>query len=207
MALLQQQATNVEIRIELLMAVREILRNAIMTMAALRDPDARFLGWKHPPTIAVQSVYEAYGYASASVRSFHPSPAEIAQAERVASWLAWLRRIVGPDALHRFTAWSLGVPIWRIAQREGCGERQIMRRIDRSVAEIILEFTGVDIPVEQTEEPIKGAPTFAVIFQKPDRSSAAHTGQAMKIYIGGRGMWRNGRWLRDGTHRLNKFII
>jgi len=184
---------------ELLLTVREILRNALMTMAAARDPDKRYQGWRSSGLEPVHSIQEAYGYASASVRAFTPSAAEISQAERVAPWLAWLRRDLGDDALRRITAWALGVPAWRLAQREDCSERQVMRRIDRSVAAVIAHFLGDTITVEYLDEPAKTQPTFALSFA-PDRTTDATSTVPMKIYVGGRGMWRNGRWLRGGQH-------
>lgn len=192
-----------DVRTEVLLAMREILRYAIMTLAALPDPDARFLGWAQMPVNVVHSVKEAYGYSSTFVRRFQPTPAHVQQMERVGPWLAWMRRECGEEALQRLIGWSMGVPAWKLGQREGCSEKTVMNRMDRSVAAVIRQFSGADIVVEEVEEPIDGV-KYAVIFERPDATSNSPV-KFMKIYIGGRGMWRGGKYLRDGSHRAEKY--
>ena len=80
---------------ELLQAMREIVRIAIMTLAALRDPDRRYQGFASMPQNVVHDVREAYGYSSATVREFIPSAFHISQMEVVLPWLAWVRREEG----------------------------------------------------------------------------------------------------------------
>ena len=121
-----------EIRQELLAAMREIIRYAVMTLNAVRDPDARYRGWSKLPTTIVRDVQEAYGYSTPWVRRFSPTARDITQMEVVMPWLAWLRREEGQDAIRRIIAWSLGVSVWRIGQREECSESTVMNRIDRS---------------------------------------------------------------------------
>jgi hypothetical protein len=191
-----------DIRAELLIAMREIVRYAVMTLNALRDPDARYLGWSRLPQPLIRDVAEAYGYSSAAVRRFHPTPQEVAQMEVVLPWLAWLRREEGEVAVRRILAWALGVTLWRLGQREDCSDRTILNRIDRSVAKIIRRFAGPDIPVEIIEEPFKGA-VYAMIWEK---SPGPVMGEVtlMRIYVGGKGMWKAGRWLRNGTEKLDR---
>lgn len=191
-----------DIRPELLAAMREIIRYAVMTLNALQDPDRKYLGWAQLPMHVVHDTRQAYGYSSAWVRSFQPTAHDISQMEVVAGWLAWLRRMEGEIALRRIIAWSLGVAHWRQGQREQCSDRTIQNRIDRSVSAIIKQFTGTDIPVERVEEPYKGA-IYAIIFDPPDQTSEGVV-KPMKIYIGGQGMWKDGKWLNDGTYRLRK---
>jgi hypothetical protein len=92
----------------------------------------------------------------------------------------------------------LGVSVWRIAQREEVSEATIQNRIDRSVARIIRQFVGVNIPVERIEEPYQGV-AYAIIFEK----ATGEVGEVkfMKIYVGGKGMWRAGRYLKDRDTR------
>lgn len=178
---------------ELLEAMREIVRLAIVTLAALRDPDRRFLGYASLPQNVVHDVREAYGYSSATVREFIPSAFHISQMEVVLPWLAWVRREEGDMAIRRIIGWSMGAAIWRLGQREKCSERTIHNRIDRSVCAIIRKFADVNLDVEVVEEPFKGA-THAMVFERPSGTDGPVLIQ--KVYIGGVGMMRGGRRLR-----------
>jgi hypothetical protein len=51
-----------EIRQELLAAMREIIRESVMTLHALPDPDARYRGWSQFPAMFVRDASEAYGW-------------------------------------------------------------------------------------------------------------------------------------------------
>jgi hypothetical protein len=179
---------------ELLAAMREILRRAVMTLAALRDPDRRFLGLSQMPQHVVHDVKEAYGYSSASVRDFQPSAYEIEQADVVLPWLAWLRREHGDVECRRFIGWSMGAQVWRLAKREKCSERTIHNRIDRSVALMIERFVGAEIEVERIEEPYKHAP-YALIFE---RVPGPHGSPVVvrKVYVGGIGFMKGNKRLR-----------
>lgn len=184
-----------EIRRELLEAVREILRYAILTLHAVRDPDRRYLGWANLPQTIVHDVADAYGYSTPWVRRFSPTAQDISQMERVLPWLAWLRREEGQPAIRRIIAWSMGVSTWRIGQREQCSDATIMNRINRSTARIIREFANVNLEIEYLDEPYKGA-VYAIIWEIP-KGPAASLVRPSKVYIGGRGMYRGGRPIRD----------
>jgi hypothetical protein len=191
-----------DIRLEVLQAVREIIRYAILTLNAVRDPDARYRGWSQLPVTIVRDVADAYGYSTPWVRKFSPTARDVSQMEIVLPWLAWLRREEGQDSIRRIIAWSLGVSLWRLAQREEVSEATISNRIDRSVAKIIQQWVGANIPVERIEEPYQGQ-TYAMIWEK---SPGPVTGQIrhMRIYIGGKGLWRRGRFLRDNEHKIQR---
>jgi Domain of unknown function (DUF6362) len=191
-----------DIRQELLAAMREIIRYAVMTLNAVRDPDAHYRGWAKLPTTIVRDIADAYGYSTPWVRRFSPTPRDVQQMEAVMPWLAWLRREEGQVAIRRIIAWSLGVSLWRIGQREECSDQTILNRIDRSVARIIKNFTNADIPIEYIEEPYQGV-VYAMIFEKPP---GPVTGEItlMRIYVGGKGIWKAGRYLRDGTHKIER---
>lgn len=188
---------------QLLAAVREILRRAVMTMAALRDPDRRFLGIAQMPQHVVHDVQEAYGYSSASVRDFQPSAYEIAQADVVLPWLAWLRRTHGDIECRRFIGWAMGAAVWRLAKREGCSDRTIHNRIDRSVSLMIAQFVGANISVETIEEPYRDAP-FALVFERP----AGQDGpvEIRKVYVGGIGFVKGGKRLRTAQETVSEKI-
>jgi hypothetical protein len=190
-----------DIRQELLAAMREIIRDSVKTLHAIQDPDARFRGWAKLPANFIREAQEAYGYSAPSVRQWQPTPRHLDQMMAVMPCLAWLRREEGQDAIRRIWAWALGVSLWRIGQREQCSDQTILNRIDRSIIRIIHQFTGADIPVEYVDEPLDGV-VYAIIFEKAPGPVTGEI-QFMKIHIGGKGMWRQGRgYLRDGTHKI-----
>lgn len=178
---------------ELLEAMKEIVRVAIVTLAALRDPDRRYLGYASLPQNVVHDVREAYGYSSVSVREFIPSAFHISQMEVVLPWLAWIRREEGEQSIRRIIGWAMGATAWRLGSREGCSDRTIHNRIERSICAIIRKFAGVDLDVERVEEPYKGA-SYAMVFERPTGTEAPVLIQ--KVYVGGMGMMKNGRRLR-----------
>lgn len=195
---------------DLVVAMREIIRYALMTLHALRDPDRKYLGMAKMPVEIVHDTQQAYGYSAARVRRFHPSPADIDQMERVLPWLAWLRREEREDDVRRIIAWAMGAPLWSLGQREGCSDRTILNRIDRSICRIIEKFTGTIIEIEKINEPYKGT-AYAMIFEPTARTSNGEVRPA-KIYISDKGFWRTrgdgkpGRWLdnRHGKFDLEK---
>jgi hypothetical protein len=189
-----------EIPSELLGAMREIVRYAIMTLAALRDPDAKYLGLAQMPAHVVHDIQQAYGYSSTSVRSFRPSPFEIEQMDTVLPWVAWVRQQEGDLACRRIIGWAMGAPLWRLGQREQCSDRTIMNRIDRSIAAIILKFAGVGITVERIDEPYKGT-HYAMILEKPAGPHGAVF--IRKVYVGGLGYVRNGKRMRDSADKFH----
>jgi Domain of unknown function (DUF6362) len=193
-----------QIRTELLIAVREILRYALLTLNAVRDPDRRYRGFAKLPQTIVHDVSDAYGYSTPWIRRFSPTAHDISQMEVVLPWLAWLRRTEGQTAIRRLIAWSLGVSVWRIGQREQCSDATILNRINRSTAAIIREFCGVQLEVEHVEEPYKGV-VYAMVWEYPTGSSGK-TVIPMRIYVGGRGLWKAGKWLRTGEEKAEKYL-
>lgn len=185
---------------ELISAMREIVRYAVMTLAVLPDPDRKYLGLAKMPVQVIHDVQEAYGYSSAWVRKFTPSPRHIEQMDVVMPWLAWLRREEGEQALRRIMGWAMGAPMWRLGQREGCSDRTILNRIDRSITHIIAQFAGNDLPVEYIEEPYRGA-EYAIIFEHPDPTSNNPV-KLMRIYVGGKGFWQAGKYQDRGHQKF-----
>lgn len=185
--------TESDVSAELVEAMREIIRVAIITLAALRDPDRRFMGYASLPQNVIHDVREAYGYSSATVREFIPSAFHISQMEVVLPWLAWVRREEGERAIRRIIGWAMGASIWRLGYREECSERTIHNRIDRSVCAIIRKFAGANIEVERVNEPYKGA-NYAMVFERPTGTEAPVLIQ--KVYVGGMGMMKGSKRLR-----------
>lgn len=186
---------------ELLHALREIIRRAVMTLAAVRDPDRRHLGWSSLPMNIVHDVQDAYGYSSASARNFAPSPHEVEQMEVVLPWIAWIRREEGEAACRRILGWAMGAALWRLGQREKCSDRTINNRIDRSICAIVRRFVGVNVEIERLEEPYKGT-NYALVIEKPH---GPHGGEVeiKKVYIGGMGFMKGGKRLRSGVEAID----
>lgn len=188
----------------MLAALREAVRRAILTLAALRDPDARFLAVRSGWSIeTVRAVEESYGYSKPRVRGFRPTPADISQMEIVAGWLAWLRREQGDYALRRIIGWAMAVPLWRLGERESCSERTIVNRIDRSMNAILKEFGDIDAEVEVIEEQ-KPATPHAFSTPVQGHVTAGVRKQKGKVYIAGIGIMKDGRVWRNGTERLDE---
>lgn len=190
---------------DMLRALREAVRQAILVMDALGSNDARFLamgsawaGTGDDPTLA-------YGYGETRIR-ITPSAKEISQAETVAGWLSWLGANHGAGDVVRIQRWASGMPVWQIADREGCSDRTVNNRIDRSLVLILAEFGDIDVALETIEEPL-GKP-YGLGFAAPDAVSCIPgvlTGA--KVFIGGLGWMRkrqdDPRWRthQDGHHR------
>ena len=93
--------------------------------------------------------------------------------------------------------------MWVQAQREGCTERTIINRIDRSMAAILTEFLDEETSVEPIEEPA------ALPVRHYHASWEATTGAAGtredfgKVFVNGVGFMRNGRRLRDGREKAD----
>lgn len=187
---------------ELLAAIRELIRLAVKTLVALQDPDAKYLGWARMPMHVVHEARHAYGRDDVREPKFRPNPKEISQMEFIGPWLAWLRREEGDRALRRIMAWSMNVPMWKIGQREGCSDRTVMNRIDRSIAAIVGNFVNVDVTIEVVDEPHKGA-VYAAIFEKPP---GPHGGEVIlrKVYVSEKGFMKGGRKMRSGIERYDQ---
>lgn len=186
----------------IILAVREIIRRAILTYKALPDPDASFLN-SSPYRDVVQDYRDAYNRSELALR-FTPTPYEIDQAETVMDWLYWLRR-TNDDAHARLFRWALGVPMYRLSQIENVTEKTIKSRIDASVASIIHHFFGASLQVEEVDEPYKKTP-FAFVEEKP-RADKFEKVVARKVYIHSKGYFINGRPWRDGQHKIKEKML
>lgn len=180
-------------------AFKEIVRRAIMTLLALKDPDRRWQsmsdGWL---LSTVRDAREAYGY---SEYRWEPSAHDISQMEVVAGWLAWLRRTEGEGALRRIIAWTLAVPWWKLGQRERCSERTVRNRLDRSMASMVQRFASVDLSVEEVEDS-KVATPYAMVLEKPSDTDGPVV--LRKIYIYDQGFMIGSRKWRDGREKAEK---
>jgi len=175
-----------------LAAVRELIRYAIMTLSALKDPDRKYMGMAKLPMNVVHDTQEAYGWSSAIVRSFRPTAQDITQMEFFSGWLAWLRRTESEMALRRIIGWSMGAALWRLGQREGCSGDTIMNRINRSIAAMIKHFAGANIEITIVDEPYKDAVYATQVEKVPGPHGEC---VLMKVYISDYGFMRGGRKL------------
>ena len=208
---------------QLLSSLKETIREAWLTLAALPDPDSRFrrglgFGW-------VFQTIDDYRSDGLTRCKPTPSPEDISEAEVVFEWLAWLRRQSEPEggefSIIRIAAWSLGTMGWQMAQRENCSEKTIHNRIDRSVAEILDEFIVPTID-ERTEacllsmaadaaniapinEPETRRERIRGFTPAPERPISGPLEDAGKVYIAGVGMMFRGKKYRSTCDAAEEF--
>lgn len=112
---------------ELLPHVRELLRRAILTLAAVpacRGPQ----GPQNPLSgRMIHDAVEAYGYQPPAVRLFTPSPRDISIYLDVLEMLSWYQREYGETKVKVFVAWAFDLPFrviaWQIKRSEDTVQR------------------------------------------------------------------------------------
>lgn len=128
-------------------------------------------------------------------------------------WMAWLRRL-GPQlgggdfAVKRIMGWSLGAPIWALAQRERCSERTVERRIGRSLEAVLGEFAAGEVVDDDLWPRTTGG---IRAFTESPLSGEAGDLEPGKVYIDGIGLMFRGKRYDDGGKLLerkgkNKFV-
>lgn len=184
--------------------LKAVVKRAIIVLDALGDSELRFQSVAKVWERAIDDAGMAYGYTETRVR-FIPTAREIAQAEVVADWLTWLG--VHHGGVARLVAWAHDDPIWRIAQRERCSERTIHSRIDRSIAEILREFGGLEVEIpEISEKPGRAhAPNFMT--ERPRYTEDGKIGQHGKVWIDGLGFMKNGKRLSNGQDKISDRML
>ncbi|QOZ15931.1 hypothetical protein XI02_13795 [Bradyrhizobium sp. CCBAU 21365] len=183
-------------------ALKVAIKRGIVVLDALGDAELKFQSVSQVWNRATADAALAYGYNETRVRIV-PTAREIAQAETVADWLAWLGHHYG--GVPRLVAWAHDDPIWRIAEREHCSERTIHNRIDRSVA-LILEHFGdaeVDLPVIDERPQPAHLPNFVV--ERPLAGVSPVVNPHGKVWIGGVGWMKDGRPWRDGRDKAARY--
>jgi hypothetical protein len=100
-------------------------------------------------------------------------------------------------SIKRLAAWSLGVAVWKMAQRERCSERTIHNRIDRSIAKVLAEFYSESVDVEIINEPEFLPERIRGFTQKPEKPSAGPLEDAGKVFIAGIGFMFRGKSYRS----------
>jgi hypothetical protein len=178
------------------------IRNAWLTLRMLPDPDARFRrafgsAWTLP---VVQEARDAYGATPASWLGT-PTAHEISEMETVFDWLLWLLKVegdvTGKISIRRIAAWSMGQPVWKMAQRERCSEKTIHNRIDRSIAKISGQFKSLPVKMEVVDEAEQAPERIRGFAPVPERPVAGTLAEPGKVYIGGEGFRIHGEKYRS----------
>jgi hypothetical protein len=205
---------------KLLAGLRDVVKKAIWTLVALRDPDRQYMGGGTAWLLPVVRQWDEYNSSAPRVRQFNPTPADVSHMEIVAVWLAWLRREESESALRRIWAWALAVPTWKIAQREGCSEKTVLNRVDRSLNAILKHFGATDAEIEAIEEKVgtgrksasprqgrvgDGGPAF--MSERPlmdDTLAGVRLRVLDLIYVDGVGLMKGGKRHRDGSEAVDR---
>ncbi len=190
--------------------LKQIIREAWHTLSLLPDPDSHFRrifgsGW---PFQVVRDPNTEYGATPASWKGVATAH-EITVMDEVFVWLLWLRGVDGEYAVKRISWWALQQPIWKIAQREGCSERTITRKIDRSVIKIGVNFraeiekiipmfnAGAQLPPINEREFKPGRIRGFRDFVEEQLVETPAEVQPGRVYIGGEGMRFKGQKYRS----------
>lgn len=182
------------------------VKRSIVVMDAMGDGEMRFQNVSQVWNRAVDDAALAYGWSDTRVR-FVPTAREIAQADRVAEWLAWLGANHGRDHVKRLTSWAHDDPIWRIAERERCSERAVHNRIDRSIALILKRFGGIDVDFGETQPDCRDSkvPAHPSSFCppiEPHSDDGRPIEQHAKVWLHGKGYMKAGKRLNNGQDRF-----
>jgi hypothetical protein len=171
------------------------VRNAWLVMARLPDLDARFrAGLRGAWCLPVVRGWQAYDPNNLiPVKAPIPSPQEITEAEGIMTWMVWLKQVEGKAAVNRIIAWAMGAPWCNMSAREGCSDRTVKNRIDRSMALILMEFQDTLVAISVVEEPSlsnRRARYFSAPLGAGDNGGEVHAG---KCFIGGQGFRFHGK--------------
>jgi hypothetical protein len=178
------------------------VRNAWLVLERLPDLDARFRrglsgggwcltvvrGWQ-----AIESSDDTFATDKIRTRPPTPSPHEITEAEGIMTWMVWLRQKEGKAAVSRIIAWARGAPWCNMSAREGCSDRTVRNRLDRSMAAVMLEFREERLDIPVVDEPAlsnRRARYFAAPLGAGDGNGEVRVG---KCFIGGHGFRFGGK--------------
>ncbi|MGX1105440.1 hypothetical protein AB7M47_003823 [Bradyrhizobium elkanii] len=183
-------------------ALKVAIKRGIVVLDALGDTELKFQSVSQVWNRATADATLAYGYNETRVRIV-PTAREIAQAETVADWLAWLGHHHG--GVPRLVAWAHDEPIWRMAERERCSERTIHNRIDKSVALILEHFGGVELSIEVVDEPTGRAHLPNFLTERAMAGVNPLVNPHGKVWIGGVGWMKDGKRWNDGREKAARF--
>lgn len=112
---------------ELFAITRDLIARAILTLAAIPDPDLRFrVGPRSAWPDYVREARDAYASAPPRIRAFAPSPNDLGVFLDVLDMLNAYRRAgsTAAENVRLFTARVFGAPIWMLQQRCTTNRRQ-----------------------------------------------------------------------------------
>lgn len=194
---------------KMLAALKLAVRDAWRVLSLCPDPDKRFRGslsgaWCFP---VVHDSRDAYGAAEVFSVA-RATPQDITRMEIVMEWMAWIRRLApqqggGDFAVKRIMGWSLGTPIWVMAQRERCSERSIERRVDKSLSAVLAEFLAVTVELDTVDEPLERADRIRGFTDRPITSESCEL-EPGKVFIDGIGFMFHGKRYNDGGKLLDR---
>jgi hypothetical protein len=128
-------------------ALRELLRRAVLTLAAVPDSDLRYrLGPRTAWPEFVRHARDAYGSAPPRFRTFHPTRQDLSNYLEALSWLAWYRRTYGQETVRVFVAWCFGAAMWQLQERVSTNRRRpasprtVHNRMDAMILAVAVQF-------------------------------------------------------------------
>lgn len=126
---------------------KELVRRAVLTDAALPDPDRRFLAGPRcslPDVLPEHHLsYDSEGARASSARAarFRPSRTDITRCPQVMAWLAWLKgENDGRRDVEIIVRRCFGTPMWKLASRFGRSDETIRRWEAGAYAAIVNRF-------------------------------------------------------------------
>jgi len=118
----------------------QLVRRAILTIAALPDREARFHQYRNSMPEPVRDAADSYGYDAPKTR-FRPTPRDVDRVLEVLSWLTWLEtRNDGARDVKIIVARAFGAPWWKLAHRYGRSDDTMRRWEAGAIAAITMRF-------------------------------------------------------------------
>lgn len=124
--------------------VKALLIEALQTLAALPDPERRFLrqkgtGWPEALREAGEvfaAAVHAGGYEAMEAPRIRPTPSAITRMWAVLPWLQWVRR----DDVTLFVGQAAGWPWWRCGAPLRIGESAARMRAERAAETVLSQL-------------------------------------------------------------------
>lgn len=124
----------------------KLVERSILTLRAMPEPEARFLGGPRSglpaPVVRLKDLdLEARLALRAKAPPWRPTAKDVDRYLECLSWLCWLERVPGgADAVKIITLATYGVPMWRISQRFAVSDRTVHRWRDVAFQRLTLRY-------------------------------------------------------------------
>lgn len=178
-------------------------------MARIPDRDKRFQGFAKQGVWnqTIDDVQTAYGYSAASIGKRAASSHEIGIAWEVMTWMVFIRKIYGVEAVNTIQALAMGVPAQMIADRKSVNRSTIWRQEQDCIRAIVREFRCpvTDITDDEQAKAEEYDAKATIRYSRADDSP--RSGGAVsyaKVWIHGTGWWKQGKAWNDGHAKLRK---